>query len=217
RFSEVAYEAIAADPVLKVLTDAPSEHEFGVFVSESSGHGWRLHPAEVVPVILRLAAQHVLAKNAPTNVIDPLVHEIEDLLARLRVLLEGRKSCAFARIAYEGVDLEEGVRLELPWGLLRRATPAERAMVQFGSKGPAAILERWFPVGLAVYEPRNAGGATTQPELAVGPDAFNPDLLTFAMTLTVGHSWSVPPRFLWRSDLTLLHPRTGFRSNFEGR
>ncbi len=170
---EAAHEAIAADPVMKVLTDAPTEHDHGVFVQDSSGMGWRLHPAEVVPVLQCLAAQHVVAKNAPTDVVDSLIHETEDLVRRLRELLAGRESVALTRVAYEGIDLKENVRLEFSWGVLRCATAAERKMVPFGSKGPAVILEHWFPVALVVYEPAKADEKGSEPKLPIGPDAFN--------------------------------------------
>lgn len=217
KLREAAYAAIAADPVLKVLADAPTSHELGVFVQDSSGMGWRLQPAEVVPVLQRLAADHVLAKNSPVDVVGPLVQETEDLVTRLRELLAGQKSFALTRIAYEGIDLQEGVRLELPWGVLRRATASERKMVAFGFKGPTVVLEHWFPIGLVVYEPPRADEPAAQPELPTGPDPFDPDLLSFAIALAVGSGWPVPPRVVWESELKLLHPRRGFQGNFRGR
>jgi Apea-like HEPN len=198
-----AVEAMRGDPDLAALV---SDEE--IFVSSSTGAGWRLQRNQIPGVLIHAAARHVLVSGGSTEAVDPLVYALRDVLVRVRRLVAGDEDTSIILIAFQGISLDRGTRVALPWGELRSASEFEMAMRPFGNPAPTVILERSISLRLRLGEPPTGDDSLLSSDV-FAKFADYADRLCLAMALTL--DTNPAPRWFWQTVLTPLALGMGFR------
>jgi hypothetical protein len=198
-------EALGHDSLLR-----PFSGPGGVFVKTNLGKGWRVDASELGPALVRSAAQRIWAEQGAEHA-DSLVNTSKRALAEFRRLCAGDKVEGLVLTGFEGVALGS-VRVELPWGALRAASPREREIRPFG-RPPSAVLESRIPLRLTLGEPD--AGHDLHDSALIALLASQEQQVALALLLAVRRDELVVGRAVWRTEFVPGDDARGFGGRAE--
>jgi Apea-like HEPN len=138
--------ALADDPDLNIF-DSPE----GVFVMSSTGHGYLIEEGRLPGVLIASAASAHDAKGGSEEDLDGFLEMVSETLTAFRRLIAGEEATAVTLVAFDGLTLEDGARVETPWGWLRPATRVEAATTPM-NLAPTVVLAMERPMRVIVGE-----------------------------------------------------------------
>jgi hypothetical protein len=201
---KAATAAIAADARLAQLV--VGDNELGPFIRDNTGRGWRLQYQQQFPeAFLRAALRSAEARGAALDTVEVLTAELPRVVKDVSALLAGEDVEVAQISAFRGLALPDDATIETPWGVLRPASPTERAWHPFSPMSPTIVLVS----SLQLHWDLGEGEATISDELLATNDAE--DHLALSALLALGRDAVVRP--LWATVVAPL----GFGQGFRGR
>jgi hypothetical protein len=190
---EVA-EALRADP------DFERFAEGGAYIQTNQGLGWGADTMALAAAIVDSAARAVVAKGLDTDDSGVLEDEVAATYDAVRRLVRGETVTTFYLVGYDGLTLEEGGRVELPWGTLRPAGPLD---VGFGDPVRASCV-LLIPAELRFRISHPQKGARPEMENVEMPDAVPRAARLFGLATLLGVRRPKPlsPAPVWGTSLT---------------
>ena len=194
-------DALAEDPVLDIFAP-PNEP----FILSSVGQGQLIETGNLPGLLIASAAFTHDAKGKSTEDRDGFLEEVAQTLQAFRQLIAGEEVMALTLVAFDGLTLRSGTRVETPWGLLRAATEIEAATTP-ANVIPTVVLAIERPAHFTIGEEFGPDGVDETIQERVRRAA---ELLPLAALLGIEREDRVSLGAVWWT-----HDEPTFRSGFQ--
>jgi hypothetical protein len=170
----------------------------GAFVSLSLGQGWRLTPELLPGAIVGSAGRELLFAGGNIASAEELADRAARALDDWIALVGGEVVEVTALMAFGGLAIGPGNRLELPWGTAADANEFVEGVRPFADRAPSLVIESRIPATLRVGEPEGAFGYD---EETLKRAVRSATLLPLAVMLGLERDNYVVADWLWQTVL----------------
>jgi Apea-like HEPN len=183
-------EALSDDSRLNIFAP-PNEP----FITSTSGYGELIQTGRLPGLLIASASLAHDAKGKSKEDLEGFLNEVEETLQAFRGLIAGEEVTAITLVAFDGLTVRSGNRVETPWGWLRAATEMEEATTPMNLT-PTVVLVMERPTRFVIGEGLDEEGLEAAPRHARVPI----ERLQLAALLgieredriTLGRVWSIP-------------------------
>lgn len=212
------------DELMRLFPEETPESGLHGFVSLNVGQGHGVQLEMLASDLLVAAYQTLRMRDGLAH--EPFVQETLSNRTALRQLIRGEAIEVRARVAFVGIEIQDGTTFTLPWGTLRAPRPGERAAIEGGPtpRTQEAVLETTFPLRVVLGQlAEDDGGEQWREEVSKAHTELSSRAQLAALTLLLGldrqplvavaRTWTLidnpagqHPHLSWTRDPRPLHP-----------